>query len=149
MRQKVNVLGQGVIVLTVLTVLLVTFLLRFASGVLPTIFFVNRIFITTIWRHNHCKSDFCSFVHAISTELCAWPYFLLLVERRFRSLAWFSFWSHLNYLTIKHDFSFWKWLFFPLVNWNWLFFTKLAFLYFKEIRSRKCISLIWREFEDS
>ena len=44
------------------------------------------IFVTTLWRHNHFKSAFCSFVHATSTR------------------AWLNFWSHLTYLTLKNDF---------------------------------------------
>ena len=31
-----------------------------------------RIFVTTIWRHNHFKSGFCSFIHEISTEMRTW-----------------------------------------------------------------------------
>ena len=36
--------------------------------------------VTTIWRHNHFKSAFCWFVHAILTELRDWRHFSLLVE---------------------------------------------------------------------
>ena len=44
------------------------------------IYFVVTIFVTTIWRHNHFKSAFCSFVHAILTELHVWRHFSLLVK---------------------------------------------------------------------
>ena len=58
-----------------------------------------KIFVTTIWRHNHFKSPFCSFVHAISwvKKLHAWRHFSLLVERVFCLVAWLSFWPHLTY----------------------------------------------------
>ena len=46
-------------------------------------YFVVRIFVTTIWRHNHLESAFCSSVHAISSEVGAWRHFSLLVERAF------------------------------------------------------------------
>ena len=46
-------------------------------------YFVVAIFVTTIWRQNHFKSAFCSFVYAISTEVRAWRHFSLLVERIF------------------------------------------------------------------
>ena len=50
----------------------------------PAVFyFVVAISVTTIWRHNHFKSAFCSFVHAISIEVRAWRHFSLLVERVF------------------------------------------------------------------
>ena len=34
-------------------------------------YFVVKIFVTTISRHKHFKSAFCSFVHVISTEVRA------------------------------------------------------------------------------
>ena len=46
-------------------------------------YFVVAIFVTTIWRHNHFKSAFCSLVHAISTEVHVWRQFSLLVQRVF------------------------------------------------------------------
>ena len=66
-------------------------------------YFVVAIFVTTIWRHNHFKSAFCSFVQAISTELHVWRHFLLLVELVFL-FAWLNFWSHVTYVTLKNDF---------------------------------------------
>ena len=47
----------------------------------------------------------CSFVHAISTELRAWRHFSLLVERTLCSFTWWSFWSHVTYLTLKNHFN--------------------------------------------
>ena len=43
------------------------------------VFFISssRLFFTTVWRHNHFKSAFCSFVHEISTEVRAWRFFAL------------------------------------------------------------------------
>ena len=46
-------------------------------------YFVVMIFVTTIWRHNRFNSAFCSFFHAISTELHVWRHFSLLVEQIF------------------------------------------------------------------
>ena len=43
-------------------------------------YFVVKIFVSTVWRHKHFKSLFCSFIHAISTLLRAWCHFSLLVE---------------------------------------------------------------------
>ena len=37
-------------------------------------------FVATIWPHNHVRSSFCSFVHAISNELRTWPYFLFSMD---------------------------------------------------------------------
>ena len=44
-------------------------------GLLLVFYFVVKIFVTTIWRHNPFKSPFCSFVHAISTEVRVWRHF--------------------------------------------------------------------------
>ena len=82
----------------------------------PAIFFYFAIFVTTIWRHNHFKSAFCSLIHAISTEVRVWRHFLLLVERVFCSFAWLNFWSHLTYLTLKNDFLILKLTFFTLIQ---------------------------------
>ena len=98
-------------------------------------YFFVAIFVTTIWRHNHFKSAFCSLVHAISTELRAWRHFSLWVERVCCSFAWLNFWSHLTYLTLKNDFV----------------TLKLTYLlWFKEIRSNGCVCHSkWRFFESS
>ena len=56
------------------------------------------IFVSTIWRHNHFKSAFCSFAHAISTEVRVLRHFSLLVERVCCSLVWlFLFKSGLSH----------------------------------------------------
>ena len=77
-------------------------------------------FISSSWfllRPNDVTSTFCSFVHAISTELHAWRHFSLLVERFFCSFAWLSFWSHLTYLPLsKMISSLWNWLLFTLIQ---------------------------------
>ena len=67
-------------------------------------YFVVAIFVTSIWRHSHFKSAFCSFVHAISAEVLEWLNFSLLLERVFFLFAWLKFWSHLTYLTHKNAF---------------------------------------------
>ena len=91
----------------------------------PAMFF----FISSSWfllRPYDVTATFCSFVHAISTELHVWRHFSLLVERVFCSFAWLNFWSHLTYLTLKNDFL----------------TLKLTFIYFNsEIRSNGCVSL--------
>ena len=74
------------------------------------------IFVTTIWRHNHFKSAFCSFVHAIPSELRAWRHFSLLVASFICSLAWLNFWSHVTYLTLKNDFLTLKLTLFTLIQ---------------------------------
>ena len=66
-------------------------------------FYFVAIFVTTIWRHNHFKSAFCSFVHPISTEVRVWRQFFVLSGASF-SFAWLNSWSHLTYLTRKNDF---------------------------------------------
>ena len=43
-------------------------------------YFVVKNVVTTVWRHNHFKSAFCSFFHAIATEVRAWRLFSVLVE---------------------------------------------------------------------
>ena len=94
-------------------------------------FFVVKIFVTTIWHHNHFKSAFCSFVHAIATEVRAWRHILL--KRVFCSFAWSNFWSQVTYLTLKNDFL----------------TLKLTFVYFNSKRWGRvnvCNSK-WRLFE--
>ena len=49
-------------------------------GLLLLFLLRRQFFITTIWRHCHFKSAFCSFIHAISTELRAWRHFSLILE---------------------------------------------------------------------
>ena len=79
------------------------------------------VFISSSWfllRPYDVAATFCSFVHAISTELHVWRHFSLLVERVFCSCAWLNFWSHLTHLTLKND----------LINF------KLTFIHFNSKR---------------
>ena len=71
------------------------------AGAIIGLFLVNFYFsescFTTIWCRIFFKSAFCSFILAISTELLAWSYFSLFVERVFvHSRDWqrfHGFWS--------------------------------------------------------
>ena len=73
-------------------------------GLLVFYFFV-KIFVRTIWRHNHFKSCFFFIRSCIfNWTACVTPFFTLGGARFFCSLAWLIFWSHVIYLTLKNDF---------------------------------------------
>ena len=55
--------------------------LRVASGILSAMFFISSSWF--LLRPYDVTATFCSFVHAISTELHVWCHFLLLVEQVF------------------------------------------------------------------
>ena len=79
----------------------------------------SYVFISSSWfllRSYGVTATFCSFVHAISTEVRVWRHFSLLVERVFCSFAWLIFWSHLTYSLSKMTSSFWNWLLFTLIQ---------------------------------
>ena len=70
----------------------------------PAMLFCRKAF-WYMWCHNHLKSVFSSFIHAISTEVRAWRHFSLLVERGlFCSFAWLSLLSRVTYPALTNDF---------------------------------------------
>ena len=78
--------------------------------------FVVAIFVTTIWRHSHFKSAFCSFVHAISTEVRMWRHFSLLLKRVFLFIRLIKFLVTLDSPHSKTTSSLWNWLLFTLIQ---------------------------------
>ena len=76
--------------------------LNCTSGLVLLCFFISPLWF--LLRPYDVTATFCSFVHAISTELHVSRHFLLLVERIFCSCAWLIFWSHLTYLTLENNF---------------------------------------------
>ena len=85
----------------------------------PAMFFISSSqFLLRPWRHNHFKSAFCSFVHAILTEVRVWRHFSLSIVRVFFcSFVWIIFRSHLTYLTLRIDFSNLTFIYFN--SWRW------------------------------
>ena len=84
------------------------------AGAIIGLLFV--FFISSSWfllRPYDVTATFCSFVHAISTELHVWRHFSLLVERVFLFMRVIKF---LVILDLPHS---QKWL----SIWNWLLFT--------------------------
>ena len=63
------------------------------------VYFVAKIFVTSICRDNHFKSAFCLFGHAISTELRVTSFFALIGASSFAGL---NLWSHVTCLTLKN-----------------------------------------------
>ena len=88
--------------------------------------FRHHHFVTTIWRHNHFKPAFCSFVHAFSTELRVWRHFSLLMERVFLFI-WVIVFGHTSLtLLSKLTSSHWNRIFFTLIQRyivKWLYIT--------------------------
>ena len=85
-----------------------------ASGILSALFFISSSWF--FLRPYDVTATFCSFIHGAWTKLHAFCYLLLLVERVFCSFAWFIFWSHLTYPTLKKDFLTLKLTFFTLTQ---------------------------------
>ena len=72
--------------------------------------------LTTIWGHNHFNSAFCSFVHAISTEMRAWRHFSFFVEPVFLFICVIKFLVTLDLPLTKMTSSLWNWLLFTLIE---------------------------------
>ena len=88
-------------------------------GLLLVFYFV-KIFVTTIWRHNHFVVIICFlFIRSCNFHWSACvTSFLILVEQVCCSVARLSFSAHVTYLTLKNDFL----------------TLKLTFLYFNSKR---------------
>ena len=83
----------------------------------PAVFFYFvTIFVTIIWRHNHFKSAFCSFVHAISTEVRVTSFVALSGASFFLFIRVIKFLvTRLTSLS-KLTSSLWSWLLFTLIE---------------------------------
>ena len=77
-------------------------------------FFVVKMIVATIWRHNHFRSAFCSFVHATSIKVRAWRHFLLL-------LGWVFFCPFAWKIDLPHS---QKWLPHSKIDFYFTFFHR-------------------------
>ena len=91
-------------------------------------FYFVKVFVTNMWSHYHFKSAFCSFVHAISTEIRVWPHLSILVERGFLFIQVINLVT--RYLPhSKMTSSLWNWLFFTLIQRDkvtWVYITLIG-----------------------